>query len=176
VTPPDRAGAFRPVDRPVRLVRSSAAALVCVTAAAAGHHTAGGPLPGGAVLAVFGTSLAVAWLLSARRITAGQLLGLLVLCQVAVHGGTASDEMVMGAGMLAAHAVATVVSVVALAYGEAFAWHVAERLALRLAPLLCLPAVVPSARPSAAVVAPRSLIDICLAHSRSLRGPPVGLA
>ncbi|MET0467505.1 MAG: hypothetical protein ABWZ87_02060 [Aeromicrobium sp.] len=175
MTPPDRAGAMRAVDRPVRGVRSLAAALVCVTAAAAGHHSAGGALPAEAVLAVFTGSAAVAWLLSSRRVTPGQLLGLLVLCQIVVHIATASDEMVMGAGMLLAHVAATAVSLVALSRGEALVWHLAERLGLRLRPLLRLATVVPSVRPALAVVVTRSLIDIRLAHSRSLRGPPVGL-
>lgn len=171
----DRAGALRPLDRSVRLVRSTAAALACVTAAAIGHHSAGGALPAGAVLAVFAGSAAVAWLLSARRVTPGQLLGLLVLCQVFVHVSASSDEMVMGAGMLAGHVAATGVSLGLLAYGESFVWHVAERLGLRLAPLLRPVVTIASVRPQLPVVAPRSLRDIRLVHSRWLRGPPVGL-
>jgi hypothetical protein len=175
VTSLDRAGALRPLDRLVRLVRSVAAALVCVVAAAVGHHTAGGALPAEAVLAVFTGSAAVAWLLSARRVTPAQLLGLLALCQICVHLGASSDEMVMGAGMVVAHVAATAVSVAVLAWGEAFVWHVAERLGLRLAPLLRTAGVIPSLRPLVAVVAARSLRDVRLTHSRSLRGPPVGL-
>jgi hypothetical protein len=170
----DRSGAVRPVDRPVRLARSTAAALVCVITAAAAHHDAGGPLPAWAVASAFAASGAVAWLLSSRRIRPAQLLGLLILCQVGLHFVTASDQMVMGHNMIAAHAGATIVSLVALSYGEALAWEVLERLGLRLLPLLRRTVVVPSLRPPHAVVAPRSLRDLRLTHSRWLRGPPVG--
>lgn len=153
-----------------------AAALVCVTAAAVGHHSAGGALPAEAVVAVFAGSAAVAWLLSARRVTPAQLLGLLALCQICVHLGASSGEMVMGAGMIAAHVVATGVSLVLLSSGESFVWRVAERLGLRLAPLLGLDVAIPSLRRLvAAAVAPRTLRDIRLVFSRWLRGPPVGL-
>lgn len=159
----------------MRIVRSLAAALVCVTAAAVGHHSAGGALPVEAVLVVFAGSAAVAWLLSARRVTPAQLLGLLALCQICVHLGASSDEMVMGTGMLVAHVAATVVSAAALSRGESFVWRVAEHLGLRLAPLLRVVVVVPSMRPQHTVTTPRSLRDVLLAHSRWLRGPPVGL-
>ena len=51
-------------------MRSTAAALVCVAAAALGHHSAGGALPPGAVVSVFAGSAAVAWLLSQKLVTA----------------------------------------------------------------------------------------------------------
>jgi hypothetical protein len=158
-------------------LRSTAAALVCVVAAALGHHSAGGALPPGAVVSVFAGSAAVAWLLSARRLTATQLLGLLVLCQVVVHLGASDGEMTMGATMVGAHVAATAVSVLALARGEAFVWSLAERLALRVAPLLQvvreLPVLTDGPVPNAT---PRSRRDVHLAHSRWLRGPPVSLA
>ncbi|MFC5678632.1 hypothetical protein [Aeromicrobium endophyticum] len=173
----DRPDAWRPADRPLRALRSTAAALVCVVAAAIGHHSAGGALPAGAVVSVFAGSALVAWLLSARRVTATQLLGLLVLCQVAVHLGASSGEMTMGAAMMGAHLAATAVSVLALARGEAFVWSLAERLALRVAPLLHavheLPVVVAG---PVSTAAPRSRRDVHLAHSRWLRGPPVSPA
>jgi len=175
VTVADRSAAMRAVDRPVRLVRATATALVCVTAAAVGHHAAGGALPAGAVLAVFAGSAAVAWLLTARRVTPGQLLGLLALCQIGVHLGTSSDEMTMGTAMIAAHVAATLASVVVLAHGERFVWELAQHLGLRVVPLLRRAFAVPSLRPPVPAVAPRSLHDVFLAHSRSLRGPPVGL-
>ncbi len=169
----DRLDVLRPGERPLRLVRSVAAALVCVTAAAVGHHSAGGALPAGAVLAAFAGSASVAYLLSARRLTSSQLLGLLLLCQVAVHFGTSTADMTMGAAMVAAHLSATVASVAALWCGESFVWTVAERLALRIAPLLHLRALVPTVRLLPAVTATRALHDVTLAHSRPLRGPPV---
>ena len=173
----DRSDAWRPADRPLRALRSTAAALVCVLAAAVGHHSAGGALPPGAVVSVFVGSAVVAWLLSARRLTATQLLGLLVLCQVAVHLGASDGEMTMGAAMMAAHLAATAVSVQALARGEAFVWSLAEHLALRVAPLLQAAHVVPVALSGpVSTSTPRSRRDVHLAHSRWLRGPPVSLA
>jgi hypothetical protein len=173
----DRPDAWRPADRPVRALRSTAAALVCVVAAAAGHHAAGGALPPAAVVSAFAGSAVVAWLLSARRLTAAQLLGLLVLCQVVVHLGASDGEMTMGAAMTAAHVGATAVSVLVLARGEAFVWGLAERLGLRAVPLLhaapALPVVLPG---PVSTATPRSLRDVHLAHSRWLRGPPVGIA
>jgi hypothetical protein len=159
----------------VRAARSIAAGLVCVTAAAVGHRAAGGPLPAEAVLAAFAGSSVVAWLLSSRRVTPSQLLGLLVLCQVVVHLGASEDEMVMGASMVAGHVVATAVSVLALAHGEALVWRLARRLVLRAVPVLRAVRAHPSARAVVAVARTRSRRDVLLAHSRSLRGPPVSL-
>lgn len=160
------------------MVRSVAAALVCVAASAVGHHAAGGVLPAGAVLAAFIGSATVAWLLSARRVTPSQLVGLLVLCQVGVHVGTSAEQMTMGAAMIGAHVAATIVSAVALARGEAFVWHLAERLGLRLwlTPSLLAGSSLPrSAHPALVVAAPRCRHDVRLAHSLWLRGPPVGV-
>ncbi|KRC63826.1 hypothetical protein ASE12_03025 [Aeromicrobium sp. Root236] len=167
--------ALRPAAGPVRLVRSTAAALACVAAAAAGHLTAGGTIGTAAVLTTFAGATAIAWLLSARRITPGQLLGLLVLCQVWVHLGCSTGEMHMSASMVAAHALATGVSALVLARGEAFVWQLAERLGLRVTPNGLRVAAIPSWRPLAPVVATRSLHDVRLAHSRAERGPPSGI-
>ena len=145
-------------------------------AAAVGHHAAGGPLPAVAVLSVFAGAAVVAWLLSARRVTPSQLLGLLVLCQVVVHLGASEGDMVMGGTMIGAHVAATAVSVLALARGEALVWRLAERLVLRAVPLLRAIAATPSSRRVAPVAATRSRRDVRLAHSRSLRGPPVSPA
>jgi hypothetical protein len=166
--------ALRPAGVPARLVRSTAAALACVVAAAAGHFAAGGTLGGAAVLTTFAGAAAVAWPLSARRVTPGQLVGLLVLCQVCVHLGCANREMRMTVPMLAAHVIATAVSALALARGEAFVWHLAERLGLRVAPNHLEVAPIPSWRPLTPVIATRSLHDVRLAHSRVERGPPSG--
>ena len=166
--------ALRPAAGPVRLVRSTAAALACVAAAAVGHLTAGGTIGATAVLTTFAGATGIAWLLSARRVTPGQLLGLLVLCQVWVHLGCSAGDMRMSASMVAAHVLATAVSAVVLARGEAFVWQLAERLGLRVTPIGLRVAAIPSWRPAAAVVPPRSLHDVRLAHSRAERGPPSG--
>ncbi|MCL3819163.1 hypothetical protein [Aeromicrobium wangtongii] len=172
---PDRLEAARPDGRPLRVARSLAAALVCVTAAALGHRFAGGPMPAGAVAAVLAGSGGVAWLLSARRVTPGQLLGLLVLCQVGVHLAGGSGEMTMGPGMIAGHLAATGVSVAVLAYGERFVWEMGRRLVRRVLPTRGRVVRAPHLRPVRAVVAPTSPHELWLACVRSRRGPPVGL-
>lgn len=173
---PDLAAAVRPVSGPVRALRSLAAALVCVTAAAVGHHEAGGELPLVAVLSVLAGAGAVAWLLAARRVTVGQMLGLLVLCQVAVHLGASGQDMTMSVSMLGAHVVATAVSVLTLARGEGLVFLLAERLGLRLLPVRWTIGALPLTPRLLPVVVERTLHDVRLAHSRSLRGPPLGLS
>ena len=166
--------ALRPAARPVRLVRSTAAALACVATAAIGHAAAGGTIGPVAVLTTFAGAATVAWLLSARRVTPGQLLGLLILCLVGVHLGCSTADMSMSASMVVAHAVATAFSALLLARGEAFVWQLAERLALRVTAHDLELAPVPSWRPLPPVVATRALHDVRLAHSRAERGPPSG--
>jgi hypothetical protein len=173
VTPPDRPDAPRPDARPLRAARSLAAAVVCVAASAAGHRLASGPMPLGTVLAVLAGSGSIAWWLSARRVTPGQLLGLLVLCQALVHLAGTSGEMTMGASMLVAHLAATGISLAVLTYGERLVWSLGRRLTRRVRTRRPMP--VPHLRPLRAVVPQTPPHDAWLASTRSLRGPPVGL-
>lgn len=119
-------------------------------------------------------SALVAGLLSARRVTTGQMVGLLLLCQVCVHLGCSTGEMTMSVSMLAGHVAATALSAACLARGESFVWRLAERLALRAAPLRAVSVVVPTLRPLPPVVATRAPHDVRLAHTRVERGPPSG--
>jgi hypothetical protein len=149
-------------------------ALMCTANAAFAHLFAGGIVPSSAVAILFGGATCVAWLLSSRRVTPAQMVGLLVLCQVCVHLGCSMGSMNMSASMLATHAAATAVSAVLLARGEAYVWRIAERLGLRLRPYVLRVAPVPSVVIARPVTTTRSLQDVRLAHSRSLRGPPYG--
>jgi hypothetical protein len=155
----------------MRLVRSVSAALVCTFTAALGHLAGGGVIPTEAASVVFLAAALVAWLLSARRVTVGQLVGLLVLCQVCVHFG--SSSMNMSALMVATHVVATIVSTVLLTRGEALVWRLAERFGLRAVPALTAAGPARPARPMAPVHRSRSLTNLLLAHSRVERGPPI---
>ena len=165
---------MRPGAGSVRLIRSLTIALVCTANAACAHLFAGGIVPASAVVVLFGGATSVAWLLSSRRVTTGQMVGLLVLCQVWVHLGCSMGSMNMSPSMLATHAAATALSAVMLARGEAFVWRIAERLGLRLRPYVLRVAPVPSVVITRPVATVRSLQDVRLAHSRSLRGPPYG--
>lgn len=175
-TPTD---AFAPAAWPVRAARSLAAALVCVAVATAGHVVAGGGSASAPVLGgVLAGAAALTWCLAARRVTTGQFVGLLLLAQAVVHISCAwsSDVASMGAGMLAAHAAATAVSAALLARGEAFLWLLAERVGLRVLPLL-LVRTGPAGRPSPrATTDIRVRHDVTLVHARSERGPPVAFA
>ncbi len=165
---------MRPAAGSVRLVRSLAIALLCTATAAFAHLSAGGIVPGSAVATVFVGATAVSWLLSSRRVTAGQMVGLLVLCQICVHLGCSMGSMNMSTLMVLTHLAATTVSAVVLARGEAFVWRVAERLGLRLRPHLLRFVPVPSRVELVPVTVARSRHDVRLAHSRVLRGPPYG--
>ena len=165
--------AMRPGIGVIRLVRSAAVALVCTATAAFAHLSAGGMIPAPAFTTLFCAAWVVAWCVSVRRLTPGQLVGLLVLCQIAVHLSCSMESMQMSTAMLATHVAATAISALVLARGEMFVWRMAERLALRLLPhtLVFLP--VPSRVELVPVSVTRSRRDVRLAYSRVLRGPPV---
>jgi hypothetical protein len=172
-------GVSRPVDPaatraivwPVRLARSVAAALVCTLTAALGHLAGGGVIPTEMALMAFLGSALVAWSLSARRVTASQLIGLLVLCQVCVH--LSSTSMNMSALMVTTHIIATIASAALLTYGEAFVWRLAEHLGLRAVPELLRVGAVPAVRPIALVHRQLPQTDVFLAYTRLERGPPI---
>ncbi len=167
---------MRPGDGVIRLVRSAAVALVCTVTAAFAHLSAGGVIPASAVTILFVAAWVVAWLVSGRRVAAGQLVGLLVLCQIGVHLVCSMESMQMSATMLGTHAAATALSALVLARGEAFVWRVAEQLGLRLRPHLLRFVPVPARVEVAPVAVTRSRLDVRLAYSRALRGPPVSVA
>jgi hypothetical protein len=173
VSRPANTAATRVVDGPLRLARSISAALVCTVTAALGHLAGGGVIPTDVALLAFAGCFSIGWLLSTHRVTSGQLLGLLVLCQVCVHFGSSTSSMDMSALMMATHIIATVVSAGILTRGEALAWHLAERLGLRAVPALVRARPVPALRPIALVHRSRSLTNVFLAHSRVERGPPI---
>ncbi len=165
---------MRPATGSVRLVRSFTIAALCAATAASAHIVAGGEVPVSAVMVLFVGASAVAWLVASRRVTSGQIVGLLLLCQVVVHLTCSMGSMAMSLTMLAMHAVATAVSALVLARGERFVWRVAERLGLRARPHLPGFLAVPSRTELVPIAVVRSLQDLRLAHSRTLRGPPFG--
>lgn len=172
--------AVRPGRGVVRHVRAMAASLACVATAFGAHIISGGHASGAAVVTVFVLAGAVAWSLAGARLTRLQLLGLLVLCQVGVHGASMAAETgqpaVMGAAMLATHCLATALSLVLLARGEAFVWAVAHHLALRPL-LLLLRTGVRQPRATTIVAVPATRVGgVCASRITPVRGPPTGLA
>lgn len=164
----------------MRHLRAMTAALACVTTAFTAHAMAGGRADAAAVVTTFVISGAVAWTLAGVRVSRAQLLGLLVLAQAGVHLASmatvsSGPEHAMGASMLLAHVAATAVSLLLLARGEAFAWAIAERLALR--PLAVLRTLdVPAVRRLAVAGAQQTLARAAFLQSHPVRGPPTKLA
>ena len=156
----------------MRLIRSLAIGVFCTATATFAHLSAGGEIAAPAAVVVFASASAVAWALSSRRVTPGQLVGLLVLCQLFVHLGCSMGTMNMSTAMLATHAGATAISALVLARGEAFIWQLAQRLGIQLLPQPICVALVPSCSVAMPAAAPRALRDVRLSYSRSLRGPP----
>ena len=163
---------MRPAAGSVRLVRSFAVGLVCTLTAAIAHVVAGGMISAAAVGILFAGTTAIVWFVSIRRLTCGQMVGLLVLSQLFMHLGFSTGTMQMTVSMLATHVVATTVSALALSLGEKFVWLLAERLGVRLYPQDTYFIPIPRSTALIPVATKRSRQDVRLAYSRSLRGPP----
>jgi hypothetical protein len=178
---------------PLRLVRASIFATVCVILTCLGHFAASGrPIAGWAIGAAFAGALGFAYVLAGHErslatIVGGLLGGQFVLhtlfstghahhaaAQPAVHHDDASN----GLGMTLAHLLAGVVSAWWLRRGERGAWRLARMAAAALlrppllsshvAEVLDEPAVIPG---EAVMPRPRSPV---LRHVVVLRGPPAG--
>lgn len=163
---------------PIRLLRVSAASIIALTLALAGHTLGGGETSSPVViLIVLGVVSAAAWLLSTRRLTTGQIVGLLLIAQIAVHLGclVGTTTSSLSAAMVAGHLVATAVTAVVLSRGESFLWIMAERLGLRVIPLLTA-VTLPVCNPGRATTSydePRPPTFV-FAGGIGLRGPPIG--
>jgi hypothetical protein len=181
---------------PLRLARSAAFAVVCVTLAALGHWLADGS--GTRPSAVFGGGAAVlvaAVALAGRERSPVVIGGFLVAAQVLLHelftgaaAGGALTNLAHGQGlsvdlgMIIAHLTATLITGWWLARGEAALWSIlrraATRAARRLFLLLGVPPVQPR-RPSSARharVAAGPAGPRILRHAVIRRGPPLLLA
>ncbi|MDA0632102.1 MFS transporter [Nonomuraea sp. MCN248] len=171
---------------PLRLIRTTAFAAVCVLLAALAHWLSGGARPEpwaltAGVLAVFASAAA----LSGRERSPAQVACLLVAAQLGLHelfGGDGTGYVAAhlhgqglgeALGMLTAHLTATLLTGWWLARGESALWALLRRLARRL--LFPRPAPAPAAaRPLAPVVRARAVPpDPALRHSLARRGPPL---
>jgi hypothetical protein len=108
-----------------RLVRPVLVGVAVAACATSAHVLAGGEVPLAAVVLVAGGSALVTRLVGARRLTSAQLLGLLVLGQVAAHL-LATPSGSHDTRMLGAHALATLVSLLALRHAEDLWWRAAD--------------------------------------------------
>ncbi len=151
-----------------------------LTLALAGHTMGGGHMsPAPVTFTVLGVVMAVVWSLGGRRLTLGQIIGLLLIAQIAVHLGcvVGSTMAPLGAAMILGHIVATGLTAVVLARGEQFLWALAERLGLRVVPLLATPPALMvrgATRRFASHDDPRPPAFV-FAGGTGLRGPPVGV-
>jgi hypothetical protein len=150
------------------VLRPALVGLTVAGCAATAHHAAGGVVAPAAVVLVGVAGVMAAVLLRGRRLTSGQLLGLLALGQMMLHvAGPAAPHDV---SMVSAHGTATVACLLALRHAEDFWWsladHVTATLGIRAAaaPAPGAPAVL--GRPSRRRGRP-------VAHGDRGRAPPV---
>ncbi|WP_375003678.1 hypothetical protein [Aeromicrobium sp. CTD01-1L150] len=132
-----------------RILRATAASVVVALCGTAAHLLAGGDVAAWAALLLVLGVLPVALLVTARRLETGQMLGLLLLGQLASHalaGHTTGD----GSAMLLAHVLATVASLGVLRHGEGAWWRVVDALDL----------LVRRAMPRRRVVVPRPRVVV----------------
>lgn len=172
--------AFAARSWPIRLLRSLAASSISVLLAVGGHRLGGGEVVSPLILgAVSTTVLAVAFQLAGRKVTMGQIIGLLLIGQILVHAGcmAGAEPMSSGPAMLVAHLLATAVTTAALSKGEQLLWTLAECLGLRRMRLLLARVATISEDPSepASYDFRLSRLDV-LVGGPGLRGPPVGIA
>ncbi|MFG1944200.1 MFS transporter [Nonomuraea sp. NPDC048826] len=175
---------------PLRLIRTTAFAAVCVLLAALAHWLGGGARPEPwALTAGGGAVFVLAAALGGRERSPAVVGCLLATAQLGLHElfGGADTGYVTGyvmshphgqglgeaLGMLVAHLTATLLTGWWLARGEAALWALLRRLVRRL----LLPRPVPpppAARPLAPVVRARRVpADPAFRHSLARRGPPL---
>ena len=164
---------------PVRLLRVLAASTIAVALALGSHKVGGGHIASGSFIGVlFALVTAITWFLSSRRLTPTQIVGLLLLTQIAVHLSCVFGAQMVswGTGMVAGHLLGTALTATILARGEQFLWALAERLGLRVIPLLNHDRLLPSPHGIGELPAyeERRPPAFVFAGGLGLRGPPVG--
>lgn len=162
---------------PIRLLRVSAISAVAVILAAAGHEIGGGAVaPGATLVSVFAVIFAVSWFLTSRRLTLGQIAGLLLIAQLVVHLSCMGSDMApMGAAMIGGHLAATALTALIVSRGELFLWSLADRLGLRVVALVIFRVLRPVGRAAHPVISNerRRSLSYVFAGGPGLRGPPI---
>ena len=170
---------------PVRILRSFAASLTALIPAVSGHSLGGGEIVSGDVIgavfaAVFAAVFVLTLLVSSRRLTTGQIVGLLLIAQIAVHAGCAVGGSVntFGPAMVIGHLLATTLATWVLVRAEGFLWTLADRLGLRALSLLFarIGLAGPTTRLRCSRRDIRLPLRLILIGGIGLRGPPVGCA
>jgi hypothetical protein len=180
------------------MTRATVFAVVCVTLAAAGHAAAGRTMIAPwTIVAGFGATLAVAWVLAGTERSLATIAGGLLGGQFALHAlfvagmagqadmehssATIPADAHGGLTMTLAHSVAALVAAWWLWRGERLAWVLVRRAAvLAAAPLRALAAAL-AVRPAPAgpvripvrAVRPLRPRPPLLEHSLIRRGPPL---
>jgi hypothetical protein len=165
---------------PLRFLRVLAASHISLIIAVGGHRLGNGEIASTPVIGVvFATVFALTLLLSARQLTTGQVVGLLVAAQVVVHVGCAfSGPMTaIGPAMIAGHVLATAIATWVLISGERYLWAMADRLGLRVLRLMSSPPEFAGPAPRLRFVRQdtRLPLRLVLVGGKALRGPPVGI-
>jgi len=182
-----------------RMARAVVFATVCVTLAAIGHALASREtVPAWAVLAGFGTVLAVTFVLAGHERSLVTIAGGLLGGQFALHTvfASATDPMLhhapvieaahsaplqgSGTAMTLAHTVAALLSALWLRRGERAAWSLTRRLAtaadrpLRLLPVLLSVEPASLSSPAPVVRTPDAVLAAAwvLRYQVVRRGPP----
>ncbi|MFI7134621.1 MFS transporter [Nonomuraea sp. NPDC050153] len=166
-----------------RLVRAMVFAVVCCGLGALAHLLGGGRVPAPAAAMAFAISFAAAVPVTGRERGTKAILPLLAGAQVVLHllfstapvvvpGGHPHSGLVPDVGMLVAHGLATVMTALWLARGEAALWALLRRLGVRFRLLMCAPHRTPYGTAAVQAVEPAPLRAALLEHSLSGRGPP----
>lgn len=134
--------AVSPRGAAVRAFRSVLVGLAVALCGATAHVGAGGQVGVAALVAVGVVASVMTAVLAGRRLTTGQLLGLLALGQVGLHvlgSGSGPHD----AAMVMTHAVATGLSLVALRHAEDLWWRLADAVGdvLRVPHVVAVPVV-----------------------------------
>lgn len=166
---------------PLRFLRVLAASHISLIIAVGGHRLGSGEIASAPVTGVvFATVFALTLSLSARQLTTGQIVGLLVAAQVVVHVGCAFDGPMtaFGPAMIAGHVLATAIATWVFIRGERFLWTMADRLGLHALRLMSSPLAVVGPAPRLRFVRQETRLPLrlVLVGGKALRGPPVGFA
>ncbi|MET8987130.1 MFS transporter [Nonomuraea wenchangensis] len=174
-----------------RLLRTTAFAVVCCGLSAFAHLLGGGRVTALMAVAALMVSFVAAMPATGRErggtavflLLAGVQVGLHLLFSFAppvlpvlsgVPGGHAHSGLVPGVGMLVSHGLATVMTALWLARGEAVLWALLRHLGVRVIVLLPLAHRTPYWTVVVRTVEPAPLRSAVLEHSLSGRAPPAG--